>query len=228
MELNQKQILSAESLTYLGIDTMFCRNSDGTTVILEPLYIEPRSLSVLAGGTLESARRLCITMKTGNEYVIKIRTEKIRDELFTECWNIILLETLPFDLTDKIIYLNKIDTESGRRAEERYEITTANAKKFGMKNAFCSIAAGIETIRCVLLNASVHGVLIAGERARIAQGSPVMFHCSFLSGYVAQNAAVVTIRSARNSGDYYSYALHFTEPVSFVWKQKILAYRSIL
>ena len=175
MEL--KPVLSSESLSYLGIDSMFCRNGDGTTVILEPLYIEPQSLSVLAGGTLENARRLCITMKTGNEYVIKIRAEKIRDELFTECWNIILLEILPFDLTDKIIYLNKIDTESGRRSEERYEITTANAKKFGMKNAFCSVTAGIETIRCVLLNASVHGVLLAGERARIAQGSPVTFHC---------------------------------------------------
>ena len=127
MELNQKQILSAESLAYLGIDTMFCRNSDGTTVILEPLYIEPRSLSVLAGGTLESARRLCITMKTGNEYVIKIRAEKIRDELFTECWNIILLETLPFDLTDKIIYLNKIDTERDTAVFECSKVFTVSA-----------------------------------------------------------------------------------------------------
>ena len=226
MEL--KPVLSSESLSYLGIDSMFCRNGDGTTVILEPLYIEPQSLSVLAGGTLENARRLCITMKTGVEYTIKIRAEKIRDELFSGCWNIILLEILPFDLMDKIIYLNKIDTESGRRSEERYEITTANAKEFGMKNAFCSVTAGIETIRCVLLNASVHGVLLAGERARIAQGSPVTFHCSFLSGYVAQNAAIVTIRNAGMSGDYYSYALHFSEPVSFVWKQKISLYRDSL
>lgn len=226
MEL--KPALSSESLTYLGIDTMYCKNSDGTTVILEPLYIEPRSLSVLAGGTLESARRLCITMKTGDEYTIKIRAEKMRDELFAGCWNIIFLEILPFVLTDKIIYLNKIDTESGRRSEERYEITTANAKKFGMKNAFCSIAAGIETIRCVLLNASVHGVLLAGERARVAQGSPVTFHCSFLTGYVAQNAAIVTIQNAGMSGDYYSYALHFSEPVSLVWKQKIIMYRDTL
>ena len=226
MEL--KPALSSESLTYLGIDTMYCKNSDGTTVILEPLYIEPRALSVLAGGTLESARRLCITMKTGDEYTIKIRAEKMRDELFAGCWNIIFLEILPFVLTDKIIYLNKIDTESGRRSEERYEITTANAKKFGMKNAFCSIAAGIETIRCVLLNASVHGVLLAGERARVAQGSPVTFHCSFLTGYVAQNAAIVTIRNAGMSGDYYSYALHFSEPVSLVWKQKIIMYRDAL
>lgn len=226
MEL--KPALSSESLSYLSIDSMFCRNDDGTTVILEPLYIEPRSLSALAGGTLESARRLCIIMKTGDEYTIKIRAEKMRDELFAGCWNIILLEILPFDLTDKIIYLNKIDTESGRRSEERYEITTANAKKFGMKNAFCSVAAGIETIHCVLLNASVHGVLLAGERARIAQGSPVTFHCPFVSGSVAQNAAIVTIRNAGMSGDYYSYALHFSEPVSFVWKQKIIMYRTSL
>ena len=226
MEL--KQSLSSESLTYLGIDAMFCRNGDGTTVILEPLYIEPRSLAVSAGGTLENARRLCIIMKTGDVYTIKIRAEKTRDELFAGCWNIILLEALPFDLSDRIIYLNKIDSESGRRSEERYEITTANAKKFGMKNAFCSIAAGMESIRCVLLNASVHGVLLAGERARIAQGSPVTFHCSFVSGYVAQNAAVVTIRNAGMSADYYSYALHFSEPVSFVWKQKIIMYRDSL
>lgn len=226
MEL--KPALSSESLAYLGIDTMYCKNSDGTTVILEPLYIEPLSLSVLAGGTLENARRLCIIMKTGDEYTIKIRAEKTRDELFAGCWNIIFLETLPFVLTDKIIYLNKVDTESGRRSEERYEITTANAKKFGMKNAFCSITAGFKTIRCVLLNASVHGVLLAGEHARIAHGSPVTFHCPFLSGYVAQNAAIVTIRNAGMSGDYYSYALHFSEPVSFVWKQKIIGYRDAL
>ena len=228
MEIAQRQILSPESLAFLGIDTMFYRTEDGITAIVQPLYIEPLALTVFAGAKLQPQGFLCITMKDRTDYCIQVRTEKLSNDTYADCWNIIFLEPLPYTLTDKIKELNAIDKESGKRSEERYEINTANAKKFGMKTPVCTLACGTRTVRCVIANASVHGALLTGERSFITVGSPVTFRCSFILGYVAQNAVIVSIRNAGNTTDYYSYALHFIEPLSLVWKQKIIAYRTSL
>lgn len=213
--------LISEAIKFLEIKNIFFETDGGITTIINPIEFSTSFLLVNSSAKLPPFGKIVVVTNTA-EY--KIDVKAIFDKY--NVYKLYLVSSLPEDLSLKIKDLNYISAESEKRKEERYEIGLENWEKFGLLKPECCIQVHGEKIKCVISNASIHGVLLIGSRSFITIGQPVVFTCQFhLLHKISQQAVLVTSENLTKS--YFKYALQFIDPVSIYWKKQIITYSKL-
>ena len=213
--------ITQEVLNFFGIRNIFFRNSDSTTCLIKPLYIELSRMLCFSSAELTESGEVVI--KTDADDIIlkaKARHSEIKNE-FSKLISVFFLDKIPEKTAEKILQYKKLVVSSEKRKETRYPVGNSYWKNFGLKTPNCTIssATGIN-IPCVLINVSVHGALVIGTRSGAFRlNEKLTLNVSFENGKIKQVAMLVNSESVQDS--YRRYSLSFSDPVSLIWLEQV-------
>ena len=217
--------VSKETLRYLGIRNIFFKSVGGITAVVQPLFIEVRNMVVTSGNGMQPSGFLVMESDNGDAQ-IPVRAERNEGLGVSSCWTLVYQEPIPDALAVKIIELKKLARISGRRAEERFDVGLDRWRDFTLVSPVVELHGGKERVRCVIANVSFHGALVTGERSSLRIGCSCQFICTFTGEIrrVIQDAVLVNARNADDAGKFFAYSLHFSEPLSIIWQEKVRAF----
>lgn len=183
---------------------------------------------VAASDFLEAEGTVRILTENGCCIKRAARTEKAGIDGFSKCFLIIFTEPLPVELARKIMQMKKTVRSCSRRSEERFDVGIKNYGKFGFASAVQFLKYRERKIKCMVNNVSVHGAMITSGRAGALQGERIQLLFSFENPdeKIILPALVAGIRHA--SDEYECLSLSLSEPLSFLWQQRILSYSRLV
>lgn len=224
MELiNDFSKLSNESLNYLGIKNTYFDFSDGITTVIKPIHIDLYKWEIISGSELSNQGKLIIEFDTNEKIVLPCTVLK-SNELDFNTYILKFSENINSIFAEKLQNFKKITSGSEKRKERRYDVGLENWRVFGLTKPEVYLYHNKKNYKCVINNVSVHGTLLTGETAPISNNETVNFVCNFHNPIenIIQTAILI---NCNNLGSNYSrYSLQFTDPVSFVWQERIDQY----
>lgn len=215
--------LPAEGLRNAGIASIFFKDEGGITAMVRMLRIFPQHIAAEASRQLPERGTLCIAAD-GNAFEIPVSVRAAEDGKDGLRCEIHFDGGLPAPLAEKLNEMQKLCLEANRRREERYEVGMTGHEQFGLHDSPCILSCNGRNISCVIVNVSVHGALLMGEKQAVRSGSACMLSLAFSDGtHAALHATVLEIRDADHFGKSL-YPLRLAAPVPLSWQKKVLAY----
>ena len=217
-------MFTREHLRMLDIINIYFKTFGGISSVVRILGMTENTTNVLSGNEIPDKGILVIEFS--DETKSEIFVTVIKDFSETNTYTLFHEDALPIVLQEKIKKLNDILFRSELRKEFRYEIGLKNWQQFGLSKADCSfIDSSNAFIRCIINNASIHGVLITGTLSHVKIGEKVIFTCSF-EETIKLSGIVINASSCGNG--FFRYSLRFLEPLSIIWCNHIVEYGDYL
>ena len=222
------QIIASDGLKFLNIkETFFINESAGSQVIIRPLQMEADKWVVAVSAGLE--QNGSVRLETGvGSFLLKARTEAVRIGEFSQCFLITFTEWMPDFLVQKILRLKKTQRDCTRRSEERYQIGLKNYEAFGFASAVQFFKFREQKCQCIVNNVSVHGVMITVSRTCISNGERILLLFKFSNPEENLVLPALIVSSNYVADGYQQFSLNLTEPLSFLWQERILRYSAFI
>ena len=214
-------MLGNDIMKYLEIKNVYFKNFGGITFVIRILEITIDKITIVSSGELPD-KGILIIESNNSEY--KIFTTVVKDFSMNNSYTLFLEDPLDINMQNKITEIENIKKDTEKRKEDRYDVGLNNWRLFGLKLPETSIIASKEIVKCIISNASFHGVLLVGTRSFIKIGDRIIFQCQFNDIALKQEAIIVN--SIPLKQNYFSYSLRFMNP-SLEWCKRILNYSNI-
>lgn len=214
---------SREHFRLLKIKNIYFKTTGGITTLIRIMNINPYTTNIISSNDIPEIGILCIEMENR---LVQVLVTVIKDFTETNTYTLFHEDPLPDELIHGINKINEVMSSSDQRKEIRYEIGMKNWQQFGLSRADVFFTEkNNNQIKCIINNASIHGVLLTGVRSHIMIGEKVVFNCKFET-QVQQQCIVINTASCGNG--YFRYSLRFLEPLSFIWCNHIIDYGDFL
>ena len=226
--MTDNQIIATDGLKFLDIkETFFINAAAGSQVIIRPLQMEADKWVVAVSAGLEQNGSVRVETGEGS-FLLNARTEPVSLGDFSQCFLIIFTEKIPDFLVQKILHLKKTQRNCTRRSEERYPIGLKNFGAFGFSSAVQFIKYREQKCQCIVNNVSVHGVMITVSRTCISNGERIQLLFKFSNPEEKLVLPAIIVSSNYVADGYQQFSLRLTEPLSFLWQERILRYSAFL
>lgn len=209
-----------EICKYLNISNLFLELPSSVTVIVIPVKINEDVLTISSSVHLENKGILKIELKTGELYSIACDIQKITEK--NNNYNCYFLCSLPESIKIQIGQLNHISEIRNKRTEIRFDVGLDNWENFGLTKPECLFLNKNIPVKCLISNASVHGLLLVGQRSSIKIGEIAFFSCLSKEGPI--NIQAVLVKSTNLTTTYFSYGFRLLEPLPIAWLKLINDY----
>lgn len=224
----EESIVASDGLKFLAIRESFFISGSGSQAIIRPLQMETDKWVVAASDFLEPEGTVRILTENDCCIMLSARTETAGMDGFSKCFLIIFTEQLPVSLAQKIMQMKKTVRSCSRRSEERFDVGIKNYGRFGLSAAVQFLRYRTQKIKCMVNNVSVHGAMVTSGRLGVLQGERLhlLFSFSNPDEKLILPALVAGIRHV--SDEYECLSLRLSEPLSFLWQQRILRYADLV
>lgn len=209
-----------EICKYLNISNLFLELPTSVTVIVIPEKINEDVLTINSSVHLENKGILKIELKTGELYSIACDIQKVIEK--NNNYNCYFLCSLPESIKIQINQLNNISEIRNKRTEIRYDVGINKWEDFGLTHPECLFFNKNMPVKCLISNASVHGLLLIGQRSSIKIGEMAIFSCASKEGPIKIQA--VLVKSNNLTTTYFSYGFRLLEPLPINWLKLIKDY----
>lgn len=212
----------SDKLQYLQVKNLYFKTAGGITTIINAVDITQTYCEVTTGNNLPESGFLVLQTSVF-EYVIKVTINKNENGIYRLNYN----QELNKVLLTRLIQLDNLKNKTNQRKEERYDVGLNNSDKFGLASPECYLLLQSGKVKCIISNASIHGVLLIGERSFLKIGESVFFFSKFKNNLSVKQSGIV-IAAENIKLNYFRYSLNFIEPISVVWQEKIISYSEAL
>jgi len=168
---------------------------------------------------------IVIQLKDGRESRINCSVHKDNNSEYYNSYILELTSEVDKEIIKKLEKFKLLSSESEKRAGARFNIGLENWKSFGLNTPEVLLYLNKKSYKCIIENVSCSGVLLTGESSPIQQSDVgISFVCGFKNPRinVIQKAMVVRCQMLKKA--YAKYSLHFLDPVSLTWLERILKY----
>lgn len=221
-------MVGKEYLEVLNISNIYFTDLGGISSLLRIVNINNTKATVISGNELPNIGKFIIELKSNtdvNNHIV-ILVNVIKDFTENNTYTLFYDDPLPPFFELQLNKLNEIVYTSENRKDLRYDVGLKNWQNFGLSKPDVYFMEGNVPVKCIINNASIHGVLLTGSRSHIKIGDKVTFGCTFTDSCLKQSAIVINSDYAAST--YFRYSLRFLEPLSLIWCNHILNYGDYL
>lgn len=220
-------MVGKEFLSVLHIANIYFRDFGGITTIIRLINFSNTKCTVFSGNDLPGVGKLVIEIKENlTSRTIELFVSPVKDFTENNTFTLFYEDPLPADFEEKVNKLNDILIKSENRKELRYEVGLKNWQNFGLQKPDTYFLDGTIPVKNIISNASIHGVLLTGNRSHVKIGDKVIFECMFKNGMMKQPSIIINADVAAQT--YFRYSLRFLEPLSLSWCNHIIEYGDYL
>lgn len=222
-------MVSKEFLERLNIKNIYFRSFGGITTLLCLEAFSTEKATVVCGNELPENGILTIDTEdktTLHKHRIEIFVSVIKDFSMNNSFTLFYEDPLPQEFGQEVENINSIQKKSENRKEFRYDIGMTGWNTFGLTKPDQLLLFANGSAKCIISNASIHGVMLTGNRAMIKIGDKASLICNFTEETLKLPGIVISADSV--SGGYFRYSLRFLEPLSLSWCNHILDYGDYL
>lgn len=222
-------MVSKEFLERLNIKNIYFRSFDGITTLLCIETFSAEKTTVVCGSELQEQGILTIDTEDKNTLLknrIEIFVSVIKDFSMNNSFTLFFEDPLPQKFRQEVENINSIQKKSEKRKEFRYDIGMNGWNTFGLIRPGQLLLFANGSTKCIISNASIHGVMLTGNRTMIKIGDKASLICYFVKETLKLPGIIISADSV--SGGYFRYSLRFLEPLSLSWCNHILDYGDYL
>lgn len=223
-------MVSKEFLERLNIQNLYFKSFGGISTLLRPETFTTEQTTVFCGNELPAQGILIIDImdkKNMKNDRIELFVSAIKDFSINNTYTLFFEDPLPDYFTNQLNIINNILKKSNSRKELRYDIGLNNWKIFGLSKPDINLLLPNNSVKCIISNASIHGVMLTGNRSLIKIGDKACLICRFEYEENIKLPGII-INADTASGGYFRYSLRFLEPLSLSWCNHIIEYGDYL